>query len=100
MKLVDAAHILPDGDQDLGRPDIRNGICMSKIHHAAFDANLIGVDTEFRSHVSKRLLSQHDGQMLEEGLTALAGRQIRLPQDAALWPDRERLRFAQFIEAA
>jgi hypothetical protein len=40
--------------------------------------------------------------MLEEGLKALAGRQIRLPRDAALWPDRERLefRFAQFTEAA
>jgi putative restriction endonuclease len=102
VKLVDAAHIVSDGDRDLARPDIRNGICMSKIHHAAFDANLIGVDSKFRIHVSKRLLSQHDGPMLEQGLKALVGRQIRLPQDAALWPDRERLefRFAQFIEAA
>ena len=39
-RLVDAAHIIPDGDKALGQPDIRNGICMSKIHHAAFDANL------------------------------------------------------------
>jgi putative restriction endonuclease len=102
VKLVDAAHIVPDGDQDLGRPDIRNGIRMSKIHHAAFDANLIGVDSKFRIHISKRLLTQHDGPMLEQGLKALDGRQIRLPQDTALWPDKERLefRFVQFIEAA
>jgi putative restriction endonuclease len=101
-ELVDAAHIVPDGDQDLGRPDIRNGICMSKIHHAAFDANLIGVDSEFRIHVSNRLLYRHDGPMLEQGLKALSGRQIRLPRNAAHWPDQERLkfRFVQFTEAA
>lgn len=39
VKLVDAAHIVPDGDDALGQPDIRNGICMSKIHRAAFDMN-------------------------------------------------------------
>jgi hypothetical protein len=33
--------IIPDADERLGQPDICNGICMSKIHHAAYDAGLI-----------------------------------------------------------
>jgi putative restriction endonuclease len=101
-RLVDAAHIIPDGDEALGQPDIRNGICMSKIHHAAFDANLIGIDPDFRVHVSGRLLDQHDGPMLEQGLKALAGRRIRCPKHPELWPDRERLevRFAEYRRAA
>jgi putative restriction endonuclease len=27
---------------------VSNGLPLSKIHHAAFDANLIGIDPEFR----------------------------------------------------
>lgn len=102
IKLVDAAHIVPDSDAELGQPDIRNGICMSKIHHAAYDADLIGVDPDFRIHISEALLAQHDGPMLEQGLKALAGREIRRPDNRALWPDRDRLaiRFAQFLKAA
>jgi putative restriction endonuclease len=98
VKLVDEAHIMPDGEAALGQPDIRNGICMSEIHHAAYDADLIGVDPDFRIHVSEQLLTQHDGPMLEEGLKALAGREIRRPDNPALWPDRDRLevRFALF----
>ena len=102
VKLVDAAHIVPDADDALGQPDIRNGICMSKIHHAAFDTNLIGIDPDFRIHVSDNLLALHDGPMLEQALKALAGRQMRLPESRALWPDRQRLevRFKQFRDAA
>jgi putative restriction endonuclease len=48
-RLIDAAHIIPDNDQRFGQPDIRNGICMSKIHHAAFDAGLIGIDPDYVS---------------------------------------------------
>jgi putative restriction endonuclease len=101
VKLVDAAHIVPDSDDALGQPDIRNGICMSKIHHAAFDTNLIGIDPDFRIHVSDNLLALHDGPLLEQALKALAGGQMRLPENRTLWPDRQRLeaRFKQFQEA-
>lgn len=102
VRLVDAAHIVPDGDEALGQPDIRNGICMSKIHHVAFDTNLIGIDPDFRIHVSDQLLALHDGPMLEQALKALAGSHIRLPESRSLWPDRQRLelRFTQFREAS
>jgi putative restriction endonuclease len=43
--LLDAAHIVADKDEKFGQPIIPNGIPLSKIHHAAFDAHLIGIDT-------------------------------------------------------
>ena len=82
---------MPDSDERLGQPDISNGICMSKIHHAAYDAGLIGIDPDLRIHVSERLFALHDGPMLEHGLKGLQGRVIRIPRDTRAAPDRERL---------
>ena len=90
-RLIDAAHIVPDGDELLGQPDVRNGICMSKLHHAAYDTGLIGIDPDLQIHVSERLLAVRDGPMLEFGIKALAGRQVRLPDAAFAAPDRDRL---------
>lgn len=91
-RLIDAAHIVPD-DEELGQPDVRNGICMSKIHHAAYDAGLIGIDPDFTVHVSEQLLAIHDGPLLEQGLKALAGQKVRVPADDLAVPDRDRLSF-------
>jgi len=63
--LLDAAHIVMDKDEKLGQPVIPNGIPLSKIHHTAFDAHLIGIDPDYRMHVSDRLLGIDDGPMLE-----------------------------------
>jgi hypothetical protein len=52
--LLDAAHIVEDRDEQLGQPVIPNGIPLLKIHHAAFDAHLIGIDPDYRLHVSER----------------------------------------------
>jgi putative restriction endonuclease len=63
--LLDAAHIVADRHEQLGQPVVPNGIPLSKIHHAAFDAHLIGIDPDYRLHVSDRLLGRRDGSMLE-----------------------------------
>src|SRR5262249_17282323 len=101
-RLIDAGHIVADWHEELGQPVIRNGIALSKIHHAAFDANLIGIDPDGRVHMSERLLSVHDGPMLEEGLKAFAGRQVRPPRRERDKPDPDRLaqRFEEFRRAA
>ena len=65
QRLLDAAHIISDKDERLGQPIVPNGLPLSKIHHAAFDAYLIGIDRDYRLHVSDRLLDQNDGPMLE-----------------------------------
>jgi putative restriction endonuclease len=54
--LLDAAHIVSGKDERLGQPVASNGILLSKIHHAAFDAHLIDIDPDYRPHVSERLL--------------------------------------------
>ena len=42
--LLDAAHIMADAHELLGQPVIANGIALSKIHQAAFDSPLIGIN--------------------------------------------------------
>jgi putative restriction endonuclease len=99
--LLDAAHIISDRDEELGQPVVPNGIPLSKIHHAAFDAHLIGIDPDYRLHVSNRLLLQNDGPMLE-ALKRLHGEMIHLPSRIKDRPDRDRLsqRYERFIAAA
>ncbi|MBS0569291.1 MAG: HNH endonuclease [Proteobacteria bacterium] len=98
--LLDAAHIVSDKHEVLGQPIVPNGIPLSKIHHAAFDAHLIGIDPDFRLHVSPRLMEQSDGPMLE-ALKQLHDRSLRLPVRQQDLPDRNRLalRFEEFRSA-
>jgi putative restriction endonuclease len=100
--LLDAAHIIVDADEQLGQPIISNGLPLSKIHHAAFDAHLIGVDADYRIHVSDQLREIHDGPFLELGLKGIVGQVIQLPRRGEDRPDRDRLalRFEQFKNAA
>lgn len=101
-RLLDAAHIVVDAHEQLGQPIVTNGLPLSKIHHAAFDANLIGIDPDFRVHVSDRLLEIHDGPFLELGLKGIVGQVIELPRRSADRPDRDRLalRFEEFKKSA
>src|SRR5688500_10320374 len=95
--LLDAAHIIEDKHERLGQPVVRNGIPLAKTHHAAFDAHLIGIDADFRIHVSKRILEQKDGPTLE-ALKRIHSSRIYLPSRGQDQPDRDRLtvRFEQF----
>ena len=97
-RLLDAAHIVGDAHESLGQPLVINGLPLSKLHHAAFDANLIGIDPDFRIHISETLLSMNDGPMFEQGIKAMAGRTIRMPLRDRDQPDRDRLaeRFSRF----
>lgn len=42
QELLEAAHILPDGHPK-GEPIIPNGLALCKLHHAAFDKNILGI---------------------------------------------------------
>ena len=80
---------------------VDNGIPLSKIHHAAFDAHLIGIDPDYRLHVSERLLLRNDGVMLE-ALKRLNRGAIHMPGRVKDRPDRDRLalRFERFKAVA
>ena len=99
--MLDAAHIVTDTDELLGQPVVPNGLPLSRIHHAAFDAHLVGIDPDYGVHISDRLLHQIDGPMLEL-LKGLNGGTIHLPDRARDMPDRDRLalRFEQFRAAS
>ena len=99
-QLLDAAHIIADGNEALGQPVVPNGLALSKIHHAAFDAHLIGIDPDYRLHVSERLLEKKDGPMLQ-ALKQLKGTELHLPSRRQDYPDQDRLarRFDTFSKA-
>lgn len=90
VRLLDAAHIVSDSHEVLGQPVVPNGLPLSKIHHAAFDAHLLGIDPDFRIHVSRRLLTLKDGPMLDL-LKTVHGARLHLPGRDKDRPDRERL---------
>lgn len=90
-ELIDAAHIIRDADEILGQPEVQNGICMSKLHHTAFDLGLLAIDEDFMVHIAKRVVEVDDGPMVEH-LRAIDRRPMRLPDNPLLRPDRDRLR--------
>jgi putative restriction endonuclease len=84
--LLDAAHIVADVDK-LGEARVPNGLALCKLHHAAFDAHLLGISPDLNVHVSRELLEEKDGPMLEHGLRAFDGARLVLPRDRDDHPD-------------
>lgn len=99
-RLLDAAHIAGDLERH-GEPVVPNGLSLCSIHHRAFDQDLVGVSPDYRVHVSRRLLEEEDGPMLEL-LKQFHREPIVAPSRAAWRPDRERLaeRFERFTSAS
>lgn len=98
--LLDAAHILPDS-HPRGRPVVPNGLSLCKIHHSAYDTNLLGIDTRHTVHINQDLLEETDGPMLKHGLQEMHGTRLRIPRQRAMHPDKGHLeeRFEQFLSA-
>lgn len=101
-QLLDAAHILSDRHQH-GDPVVTNGLALCKIHHAAFDGNILGIRPDHVVEIRHDILDERDGPMLRHGLQELHGGSLRvLPHRAQDRPDRERLseRYEQFRAAS
>jgi putative restriction endonuclease len=98
--LLDAAHILED-KHPLGEPAVTNGLGLCKIHHSAYDANILGIDPDARVHVRVDILTERDGPMLLHGLQEVEGQGLILPRRAELRPNRDFLseRFDRFRAA-
>lgn len=54
-ELLIASHILPWGIHAAERLNVRNGLCLSRLHDAAFDQGLITFDDNYRLVLSSRL---------------------------------------------
>lgn len=96
---MDAAHIVPDSKG--GKPMIVNGISLCKIHHSAFDQNIIGINPDFKIEVRKDILDEIDGPMLKYGIQEMHGIKIIVPNSATKRPDKVLLaiRYQEFREA-
>jgi putative restriction endonuclease len=99
-ELLDAAHIIPDSDPG-GEPVVSNGLSLCKLHHAAFDRNIIGISPDYIIEIRNDILEETDGPMLKHGLQGLHENKIILPGKKHLHPDRDRLetRYKIFKEA-
>jgi putative restriction endonuclease len=84
VSLLDASHILDD-QHAMGQPVVPNGLALCKIQ------NIIGVSADLRIDVRPDILVEKDGPMLQNGLQALAGKQLTVPRDRASRPNPERL---------
>ena len=82
-RLLVASHIKPWRDFPKERLDPRNGLCLSSLHDAAFDAGLITLDKKMCLVLSKRLKSYFPQAALEQSFVPFEGKPIRSPQKIA-----------------
>jgi len=97
VRLLEAAHITPDSNES-GSASVTNGIALSKIHHNAYDSNLLGISPDYEVVVGEQLLSSKDGKLLE-AIVESHGKKLVLPKKLDALPDRDRLaiRYRQFL---
>ena len=99
-ELLDAAHIRPDAED--GEPVVTNGISMCKIHHAAYDTEIIGIRPDHEIRVRGDILDEEDGPTLRHSLQGVHGQRMQLPRQRAAEPSAELLeeRWEKFLETA
>jgi putative restriction endonuclease len=101
-ELLDGAHIVPDG-HPLGRPVVANGLALCKLHHAAFDAHILGINPhDLRVEVRADILEEIDGPMLDHGLKRTSGVRLTAPSRPPNRPAAEYLehRYEMFRRAS
>jgi putative restriction endonuclease len=91
-ELLVASHILPWGKFPKERLNPQNGLCLSRLHDAAFDAKLMSFDENRCLIMSKRLKTFLAHQTVKENFEAFAGLPLRIPKDA-IPPSDEFLKF-------
>lgn len=100
-ELLDAAHIKPDSEG--GSAKVANGLALCKIHHGAFDSNIIGISPDYVVHVRHSVLETFDGPTLQHAIKEMHGERLRqLPAARGEKPDRDLLaeRFEAFSQAS
>lgn len=82
-RLLVASHIKPWRDFPKDRLNPQNGLCLSAIHDAAFDAGLITINETFTVLISPKLKRYLPSAALEQNFSRFEGRRIRLPERVA-----------------
>jgi putative restriction endonuclease len=68
------------------RLDVRNGLCLSRLHDAAFDSGLITFGDDLKLRLSPKLASNLDQRSVADNFGAYEGHALNFPDDAVL-PD-------------
>ncbi len=90
LTFVDAAHLIPFGDRELGGNDHpSNGIALCKIHHWAMDQRVIAPTPDGQWQVSSLLDARRS--LGEAELRSLKDKPILMPHDEAFLPSKEAL---------
>jgi putative restriction endonuclease len=88
LPALDAAHIKPYGDGGLHTKS--NGILLRKDIHSVFDAGYVTIGEDFKFSVSKKVKEVFNNG---EEYLRLNGKELRLPERKADWPDVDLLRW-------
>lgn len=85
-ELLEAAHILPDSNPR-GEPWVSNGISLCKLHHAAFDTQILGIRPDLVVEIRRDILEESDGPLLLHGLQGWHNRKLSMvPNSVRLKP--------------
>jgi putative restriction endonuclease len=90
-ELLIASHIMPWSDFPNQRINPCNGLCLSRLHDAAFDKGLIAFDEKYRLTVSKRLKDYLPEESLSINFSAHEGKKLQLPEK--FHPDKSFLEY-------
>jgi len=97
LDLVDAAHIIPV-EHEQGTDELKNGICLSALHHRAFDNGLIAIKRDYSVILNERRIAELHGIGWDGGAAEFkAGLrdQILLPARRTHYPDPDYLALGQ-----
>jgi putative restriction endonuclease len=78
-ELLIASHIIPWSKDENERLNPQNGICLSPTFDKCFDKGFIGIDADYKIHLSKVLKEQYEKPYFEKVFKEVEGKQINLP---------------------
>ncbi len=99
LDLIEAAHIIPYS-HELGTDEIQNGICLSPLHHKAYDAGLIYVDEDYCIQINKEKVEYLEKIGKDGGLkkfTDLQYETMSLPRIDSKKPSKKYIHIANKI---
>jgi putative restriction endonuclease len=81
---------------------VTNGLSLCKIHHTAYDINIVGIDPDYTVHIRQDILGETDGPMLEHGIKEMDKTKLWVPSAPGEKPNQARLevRFKEFTGQA
>jgi putative restriction endonuclease len=77
--LLTASHISPWSEDTPNRVSVENGLCLNRLHDAAFDRKLITFDDELRLVVGQRIRKALAQGALADGFLAYEGKKLAEP---------------------